>query len=403
MRITQVSLAIHHGGAERIALDLHRAHRAAGHDAQLLVGRLNASEPGAHLIDHTAHRGPLTRALARRDPRLARPLQWLRRRRGHDVHDQPATAMLLDLAARAHGGHPPEVLHLHALCGGYLDLRQLPRLSHAVPTLLTLHDAWPLTGGAHHQLAGVPLSPIAQRNRAIKRQAYASAQLHLTAPSQWLLDQVNGSILEPAAVTRQVVPNGIDDTLFTPGDRTAARQRLGLPTQGHRALFVAFNAHDRHPSKDLPTIRAAVTAAQTPGLTLDVVGTTGRSTDRITYHGPVQDRSQLADHHRAADVLLHAAHAETFALVVIEAQACGTPVVATAVGGIPEHIHDGITGHLVPPRDPAAMAAATDALLADEPRRAAMAAAARAAAKQRFVTSAMATGYRTVYAAAATR
>lgn len=400
MKIAQVSLAVHHGGAERIALDLHRAHRAAGHAACLLVGRPPATEPGAVLLDPLAQRHGVVRALGRLSPHLARPVAAARRLRGYDVHRQPATDRLLDDAAAALGG-PPDVLHLHALAGSYLDLRQLPRLSRAVPAVLTLHDAWSLTGGGHHRHAGDPRPAAAQHNRAVKQAAFADARLHAAAPSRWLIDQVAGSILEPAALATHVVPHGVDPAVFSPGDRNDARRRLGLPAGGRRALFVAFAATANHPCKDLPTVDAAAGLSRTPGLTVDVVGTAGRHGDRLRFHGPVRDRARLADHYRAADVLLHAAHAENFPTVILEALACGVPVVATAVGGIPEQLDAGVTGELVPPRDPAALAAAADALLADEPRRAAMGNAAHRVASERFVTSAMAEAYRAVYAAAA--
>ncbi|MEE9405601.1 MAG: glycosyltransferase [Algisphaera sp.] len=372
MNITQVSLAIRHGGAERIALDLHRAHREAGHNASLLVGRLNTPEPGALLIDHTAHRGPITRALGRIDPRIARPLQWLKRRRGHDIHDQPATAQLLNLPP-----HPTHVLHLHALHGGYFDLRELPRLSRDVPTVLTLHDSWMLTGGATHAHRGGPPSAIAQQNRAIKRRVLADCRLHVAAPSQWMLDQIPGSMLEPAVIATHVVPNNVSPSVFHPnlhpGDRAAARKRLGLAPNGFRALFVAFAAKPHHPCKDLTTALHAINASQTPHLTLDIVGTAGRNTAHLHFHGPVHDRQRMADHYRAADVFIHAAHAENYPTVILEALACHTPVIATAVGGIPEQIQHNTTGLLVPPQNAPAMARAIDTLLANPNQRTAMA------------------------------
>jgi glycosyltransferase involved in cell wall biosynthesis len=91
-----------------------------------------------------------------------------------------------------------------------------------------------------------------------------------------------------------------------------------------------------------------------------------------------KDPKRVAQYYQAADLYLHAAHADTFPTTILEALACGTPVVATAVGGIPEQIkslsannatnghppHEA-TGILVPPRDATAMAIAIEQLLAD--------------------------------------
>ena len=73
----------------------------------------------------------------------------------------------------------------------------------------------------------------------------------------------------------------------------------------------------------------------------------------------------MAAYYRAADVMLHAAVAENFPCTVLEAMACGTPVIATVVGGVPEQIVDGSTGFLVPRGDAEAMASRAMHLIED--------------------------------------
>jgi glycosyltransferase involved in cell wall biosynthesis len=87
---------------------------------------------------------------------------------------------------------------------------------------------------------------------------------------------------------------------------------------------------------------------------------------------------------RAADVYVHPARADTFPGTVLEALASGLPVVGSAVGGIPEQVREGETGHLVPTGDAEAVVRAVDALVADPERLAAMSAAARVDAVARF-------------------
>jgi D-inositol-3-phosphate glycosyltransferase len=74
--------------------------------------------------------------------------------------------------------------------------------------------------------------------------------------------------------------------------------------------------------------------------------------DVVTFRPPV-DQDQLADWYRAASVLVMPSYSESFGLVAIEAQACGTPVVAAAVGGLPVAVRDGASGFLVSGHDPA--------------------------------------------------
>jgi glycosyltransferase involved in cell wall biosynthesis len=127
---------------------------------------------------------------------------------------------------------------------------------------------------------------------------------------------------------------------------------------------------------------------------LCVGGDRGRAREsRISYTGHIDDRQRLAIHYRAADVLLHAARADTFPLVVLEALACGTPVIATDVGGVAEQIVAGESGWVVPPGDSAAMAERLCALAADpaSARRFGDAAARRAA--QHYDLDAQAASY----------
>jgi D-inositol-3-phosphate glycosyltransferase len=78
---------------------------------------------------------------------------------------------------------------------------------------------------------------------------------------------------------------------------------------------------------------------------------------------PPQPPERLAEHYRAADVTVVPSHNESFGLVALEAQACGTPVVAAAVGGLPTAVRNGVSGVLVDGHDPRDYAAAVRAVL----------------------------------------
>ncbi len=86
----------------------------------------------------------------------------------------------------------------------------------------------------------------------------------------------------------------------------------------------------------------------------------------------MRDDTALADYYRTADIYLHAARVESFGNVLLEARACGTPIVATAVGGIPEQVPEG-TGILTPAGDPRAFADGIAALLQRDDLRASIA------------------------------
>jgi glycosyltransferase involved in cell wall biosynthesis len=164
----------------------------------------------------------------------------------------------------------------------------------------------------------------------------------------------------------RVIYNGVDGALFAPGSRAQARERLGLPAEAPLLLYVG-NLKDSKGCLDLLEAFPALLAAQ-PRARLVYVGAGPCRTDllqraalpdcagRITLMGSVA-HDALGDWFRAADLLCLPSHNEGVPNVVLEAMACGTPVVASHVGGIPEVLPD-YAGLLVPPREPGALAGA---------------------------------------------
>ncbi|MEU4568763.1 glycosyltransferase [Micromonospora sp. NPDC023956] len=120
--------------------------------------------------------------------------------------------------------------------------------------------------------------------------------------------------------------------------------------------------------------------------------------DRVRLVGAVP-RAEMGRWYRSADVLVAAPWYEPFGLTPLEGMACGVPVVGTAVGGIVDTVVDGITGDLVPPRDPDALGTAVRRLLADRDRRFAYATAALDRARHRYSWTRTAAHLAEVYAA----
>ncbi len=155
-----------------------------------------------------------------------------------------------------------------------------------------------------------------------------------------------------------------------PATLIEAWRRVGGP---HRLLFVG----------DGPLRSPAEALARRNGLS-----------DRIAFLGA---RTDVPVTLRQADIFALSSAQEGLPLAVIEAMMSGVPVVASDVGGIAEAVVDGLTGFVVPPRDPAALAGALQRLLADPALRARMGAAAHARALQRFTAERMVTQTAAVY------
>jgi glycosyltransferase involved in cell wall biosynthesis len=434
LTVLQVNTADIDGGAERVMLDLHREYLARGIDSWIAVGHARSEDPRTLHIDNRAARSAWTRALSpaaggagRRSaaPRPASPLtvarlvmsdprRYRRILPGLEDYDFPATASLLALPPRA-----PGVLHLHNLHGYYFDLRTLPALTRAVPAVLTLHDAWLLTGHCAHPFdcprwrtgcgdcpdlsMYVPIRRDASaENWRAKRDILGRSRLCLVTPSEWLMRMVREAGLAEDHPTR-VIPNGVDVSVFRPGSCRDARESLGLPAD-REILLVVANALMRNPFKDVETLVAALLAvagfrerrplllavgAEAP---LDVEGI---ETMAVPF---VEDPARVAAYYQAADVYVHPALAENLPLTVIEAMACGTPVVASDVGGVGELVVDGVTGLLVPCRDSEALASAITELLDDGDRREAFGRAAAQRVLEHFTLEKQADAYLGLYA-----
>jgi glycosyltransferase involved in cell wall biosynthesis len=159
----------------------------------------------------------------------------------------------------------------------------------------------------------------------------------------------------------RTIPYGMDKRVFRPGDKLKARDALGLPRDAFIGVFVAQSGSRTNPYKDFDTVRKAVEllAPQNPPpdwLLVCIGGSKLPDEPRLRYAGYLSDPVQVAVYYQSADLLIHAAHADNYPLVVLEALTCGTPVVATDVGGIGEQIRHGETGFLVPEGDAEAMA-----------------------------------------------
>ena len=186
---------------------------------------------------------------------------------------------------------------------------------------------------------------------------------------------------DPGAVT--VAHPGVDLDLFTPGDQRAARARLGLPADAAVLLFAGRIQPLKSP--DVLLRAAAVLLARDPGLRGRLVvavvgGPSGSGLEHpealaslaadlgiadVVRFAPPADQATLADWYRAATVVAVPSRNESFGLVALEAQACGTPVLAAAVGGLRTAVADGASGLLVPDHDPVRWADALAGLLAD--------------------------------------
>ena len=178
---------------------------------------------------------------------------------------------------------------------------------------------------------------------------------------------------DPARI--EIVPQGVDAEVFTPGDRDAAKRALGVA--GRPTLLFAGRIQQLK-GADL-AVRALALLRDQRSMLLVVGGPSGPGGEvelarlhalvddlglgaRVRFVPP-QPHELLATYYRAADVCVVPSRSESFGLVALEAAACGTPVVASNVGGLSIVVDHGTTGFLVERRDETEFAAAIDRVL----------------------------------------
>jgi glycosyltransferase involved in cell wall biosynthesis len=257
------------------------------------------------------------------------------------------------------------LVHLHWVNAGLLGMEELSRLT--CPIVWTLHDAWAFTGGCHYtrdcvgfmgycgrcpQLGSQSENDYSQRLMRKKAQVFKKLDITVVTPSRWLAEMAKQSSLF-AGRRIEVIPNGLDTNVFTPVDRAAARERLGIPLDKPIVLFGAHSVTEKRKGWDL--LRDALSHQKQP-CTLLVFGE-GKVFVEHAPHitvcqlGSFSDDARLALIYSSADVFVCPSREDNLPNTVAEALSCGTPCAAFAINGFPDMIEHQRTGWLAKPFD----------------------------------------------------
>jgi glycosyltransferase involved in cell wall biosynthesis len=266
---------------------------------------------------------------------------------------------------------PHTIFNLHWIAD-FVDYRAF--FTHAcrnTPVVWTLHDMNPFTGGCHFsgECRGFELScgkcPLLNSSRsgdlsakvmARKRRIFDSVpagRLHIVCPSRWLAAEASRSSLF-SKFKVSVIPYGIDTDLFVPRNRSEARLEIGVRSIAKIILFASQSLED--PRKGFQYLRAALDRISEPEqyllLCLGEASETSHLQVESVHLGALSDNRKLAATYAAADLLVVPSQFDNLPNTVLEALACGTPVVGNPVGGIPDMVRPGQTGELVDCGDP---------------------------------------------------
>ena len=268
-----------------------------------------------------------------------------------------------------------DVVHLHVVADWFNVPHWLETLPRRIGVVIGVHGLWHFTGGCFlyrgcdryanetHPCTPCPILK-APLNRVLARgehrrklQAYRSCRAKFVANSFWLAELAGRSPIVKASGGVRVIPPGVDTTVFEPQDKALCRKHLGLPIDAFVIITGCASLTDTN--KNVPWLFDQL--SRLPDLDRLIVVAFGEGTvpvpDRLNvrFTGGIQGRRDLARLFAAADVFASASLMETYGLTLVEAMACGTPVVAFRVGGIPEAAPNGQVSILCPTQDRAAL------------------------------------------------
>lgn len=312
---------------------------------------------------------------------------------------------------------PHDIVNLHWIAD-FVDYPSFfGSLSGDRPVVWTLHDMNAFTGGCHYDLgcgryrdqcgecpllrapASSDLSnEIWQRKKSLFDRLPPDA-IHFATPSSWLAQEVKRSpILTRFPVS--VIPYGLNIKDFAPRDARSAREVFGIPHEAKVVLFVADGLPLYRKGFELLLEALDQIRARLPTLHLVTVGHNSPQIEGLISHtslGHLTNDRLLSHIYSAADVLVIPSVQDNLPNTVLEAMACGTPVIGFDVGGIPDMVQHRKTGLLVPPYDAAALGVAMLELLRNLERLAVFGENCRQVAVQQFSSEQQACRYKELY------
>jgi glycosyltransferase involved in cell wall biosynthesis len=275
-----------------------------------------------------------------------------------------------------------DVVHLHVVADWFDVPHWLETLPRRIGVVIGLHGMWHVTGGCflyrgcnryaneRHPCDPCPILRwpanrfLAAAAYSRKLRAYRDHQAHFVANSRWLAGLAQQSPIVAASGGVRVIPPGVDTAVFKLQDKNLCRKTLGLPADAFIIVTGVTSLTDAN--KNVPWLLEQL--SHLPELQKVIVLVFGEGTApvpaglNVRFTGGIRGRHDLSRLYAAADVFVSASLMETYGLTLIEAMACGTPVVAFRVGGIPESAPHEQVGLLCTPHDGPELLAAVQKL-----------------------------------------
>lgn len=409
MKILHLSSFDVKGGAARSAFRLHQGLQSIGVDSWMLVQNKSSDDPKIIGPKDIWEKG-----FAKLRPKLDELILQVyskRKRIGF------STSLLTNLLAHKVADINPDIIHLHWVTGGFLPPESLK--SFRSPLIWTLHDMWPFTGGCHcdqdcgrykESCGTCPILSSRKKNDLShwiwwrKKKAWQNLNLTIVTPSRWLADHACASSLFKNRRV-QVIPYGLNIRCFKPSKKSFVRNIWSLPRNKKIVLFGADNATSNE-NKGFQFLQEAIKILVRKDwaeqMELMIFGDREPHNPpdigiKVHYLGRLHDEVSLALLYAAADVFVAPSIQDNLPNTVMESLACGTPVVAFKIGGMPDLIEHKHNGYLAKPFMTDDLAHGINWILKNETRRQSLSRKARQKMEEDFALEIQAQKYLSLY------
>lgn len=370
MKVVIVNTATYGGGAAIAARRLMIALQKSGIDTQMLVRDKMADDGNAVSVDRPGWRHRLNHFRFIWE----RFVIWATNRFSRDNLFAVSLADTgIDISTYQEI-RDADIIHLHWINHGFISLRDIEKLeSLGKPIVWTMHDMWPCTGICHHarlctnyqQGCGncfflkVPGKNDLSHRVWLRKKKLHYERIAFVACSQWLHDRAERSSLMEFSTIKSI-PNPIDITLFTPIEKAAARRLFSFDEGKFYILFGTVKLSDPRKGGEYfcQAIEQLVEAYPDLKEKIEIVFL-GNPDSQLSARFPVTvytagyltDQEKIMNLYNAVDLFVTSSLEENLPNTIMEAMACGTPVVGFETGGIPEMIDHKQNGYVAQYKD----------------------------------------------------
>ena len=392
MKVLHLSSFDMAGGAARAAYRIHQGLSKSGIHSQMLVQYKTSADQFVEALEGKV----LTRARSFADAAALSP---------YPLREELfSTEWIPNNICKKVAQIAPDIINLNWICNGFIRVETLKKFNR--PLVWTLQDMWAFTGGCHYSLGcnryqnSCGNCPQLKSNKQYdlsgsvwnrKRKSWENIDLTIVAPSKWMAKCARSSSLF-CNKRIEIIPFGLDISVFKPIDKNIARELLGLPPN---KVFIIFGAIDAtcDARKGFGLLQTALKdlsgLLQENNLELIIFGSSKPENPinlgfPIHYLGKLNDDLSLRVAYSAADVMIAPSIEESFGQTASESLACGTPVVVFTQTGLQDIVLHKETGYVANHCDAKDLAAGIAWVIGDPVRHEGLRQAARKRAESEY-------------------